>query len=114
MDKIDKQTLKQHYKENPPPMGIYLITNKVNGRRLLGASRNIPGIFNRIKFGLKSGNERNSLLLADWEKYGEEQFSFEIVDELEPTADPNHDYIKELQTLLQLWQDKLPNCEYNL
>lgn len=64
-------------------MGIYLITNIANGKRLIGASANITGIFNRISFSLKTQPKHttyNSVLLHDWLKFGEQQFRFEVLD----------------------------------
>jgi len=116
MNMIDKKSLIRHYKENPPSMGVYLITNVENGKKLLGVSENIAGKFNRIRMELKSGVSTswlNSLLQADWNQFGEQSFRFEILDTLEPDSDPSQCAADELKTLLSLWQENLPDCEYN-
>jgi hypothetical protein len=116
MNTEDRKKLVKEYKDNPYPMGVYLITNKVNGNMLLGSNTNIPGILNRIRFSLSkgvSGSWINSLLQADWKKYGEDNFEFITLDTLKPNLDPEYDHKDELKTLLSLWEDKLSNCAYN-
>ena len=112
----DRKKLISEYKRNPRPMGVYLITSRVNGNMLLGSSINLPGILNRILFSLRngvSGSWINSLLQSDWKKYGEKNFEFTTLDTLKPNADPEHEHKDELKTLLSLWEDKLPSCAYN-
>lgn len=109
---IDKKNAKRIYKENPPTIGIYLIKNNINNKCLLGASANIPGIFNRIKFELKLKVHRNPKFMAEWFEFGEENFSFSILDTIEPEKDPNYDYSRDLAALLELWVEQYPPCDY--
>jgi hypothetical protein len=109
----DKRALKECYKRNPPAMGVYLITNILNGKKLIGASQNIPGMFNRIKSELKWGSFQNKFLLRDWQEQGEANFKFEVIDQLELTGSASINHQEELKTLLILWREKFPNCEYN-
>lgn len=95
-------------------MGIFLIKNLVNHKTFLGYGANLPGIFNRFRFELKTRVHRNKKLQLDWNQFKEENFSFEIIDELKPNQpDPNFDYSKELEILYEIWREKLPNSEYN-
>lgn len=109
---IDKKNAKRNYKENPPMIGVYLIKNKVNNKCFVGSSTNIPGIFNRIKFELKLKVHRNPKLMADWLEFGEENFTFEILDEIKPNENPNYNYADDLAVLVNLWLEQLPPCEY--
>ena len=104
---VDKSEAKRKYKETLQPMGIYIVKNLVNGKILIGSSKNLPGRINRFKFGLKYGTERIPELVEDYKKYGEENFSFEVLDELKPKDDPLYDYTEDLEELEKLWVEKL-------
>jgi hypothetical protein len=102
-----KKELKREYKLNHPPMGIYQIRNIVNEKVLVGASLNLPGIFNRHKIQLRMGNHSNSALQAEWNEFGPESFAFEVLDEITAREGPNHDYRHDLACLEDLWLEKL-------
>lgn len=104
---IDKKELKRQYKETLPPMGIYQIKNLVNGKILIGYSKNLTGKFNSYKFQLNLGSHMNSGLQEDYKKYGEDKFSFEVIDYLEPKEGISYDYTKDLEALEELWLEKL-------
>jgi group I intron endonuclease len=104
---IDKKEMKRQYKQNPPPMGIYQIRNLVNGKLLIGNSKNLNGKLNSHKFQLNSGVHINPELQKEYNQYGEENFVFEIVDKLDPKEDPAYNYDDDLITLEELWLEKL-------
>ena len=89
-------------------MGVYRITNKANGKTLIGSSVNLPAILNRNKAELKMGSHRNVDLQKEWKQYGPEMFEFEELDLLKPAADdPAYDPTEDLQVLEELWLRKL-------
>jgi len=88
-------------------MGIYQIRNIVNDKVLVGATLNLPGIFNRYRLQLKAGSHQNKRLQAEWNEFGSESFVFEILDELTPGTDPAQDYREDLAFLENLWLEKL-------
>jgi hypothetical protein len=102
-----KEELKKEYKMNPPKMGIFRITNTVNKKIYLIASKNLPAMFNRYPFALRTGNYFIRDLQKEWDEFGESAFSFDELDVLEFKEDPNYDYTDDLKTLLNLWLDKL-------
>ena len=104
---IDKKELKKNYKQTPTPMGVYQIKNLVNGKIFIGSSKNIPSRINRHKFQLQFGSEEIKELMDDYKKYGEENFSFEILDELKPKDEAGYDYTEDLEVLEELWFEKL-------
>jgi hypothetical protein len=106
-DMNTKTALKRAYKQNPPAAGIYKITNNVTGRILIGHGQNVQGKLNGQQAQLKWGSHMNSELQQDWNTYGAEQFSFEIVDYLQPADNPQQDLEQDLSALEQLWLDKL-------
>jgi len=103
----EKADIKRRYKENPPPAGIYKITNKGNGKILIGKGMNVAGILNGQQAQLKWGSHRNQALQADWNRFGSEHFEFEVVDYLQPAGDQREDLRNDLAELEQLWLTKL-------
>lgn len=97
------------YKETPPPMGVFAVRNKANGKVLVGSSLNVQGALNRIQFELSTGMDRIPGLLADWKRYGSDSFTFEVLDVLKPPEDPSSgvDLKEELKVLESLWLDRL-------
>ena len=61
-------------------IGIYRIRNKINGKCYYGSSKNIEKRWQRHKNQLKNNNH-NPLLQRAWNKYGESNFIFEVVEE---------------------------------
>lgn len=62
-------------------IGIYKITNKNNGKSYFGSSKNIENRWLTHKNQLKNGIHHNIHLQRTWDKYGEDIFVFEIVEE---------------------------------
>ena len=102
-----KHELKKEYVQRIKPAGIFQIKNKVTGKIFLGSSLNLEGPLNRHKFELKVGSHKNQALLADWRKYGEENFSFDILATLELNDDPNYNYQEDLEILEHIWIEKV-------
>jgi group I intron endonuclease len=82
--------------------GIYLITNKINGKKYVGLSNNINRRFAEHKCSL---NKKNTVLSKAFKKYSIENFEFEILEFVEDVNDlPNREVF---------WIKKL-NPEYNM
>lgn len=60
-------------------IGIYKITNKVNNKIYIGSSINIEYRFYEHKIKLKSNSHINKHLQSTYNKYGKDNFSFEIL-----------------------------------
>lgn len=88
-------------------MGVFLIRNNANDKVFLGASLNLPGIINRHKFQLQHGSHPSKSLQVDWNQFGSNSFSFEIVDELTLRTGAGVDHKQELELLEKLWLEKL-------
>lgn len=100
--------LKQAYKEKPPPMGVFAVRNRADGKVLVGTSLNLPGMLNRLRFELATGMHRTCpALQEDWNRHGADHFSFEILDVLPPTEEPRADPKEELRVLESLWLERL-------
>jgi hypothetical protein len=105
MDKRAEQ--KRAYKDNPPPSGIYKITNTANGKIFLGSALNVPGKLNGAKFTLQQGGHFNAALQAEWKQFGPEAFTFEVLDVLKPAIGETEVKRDELEALEAMWLEKL-------
>ena len=103
----NKTELKRQYKENPPPSGIFKITNKANGKIYVGKGVNVRGRLNGQHLQLKWGSHRNRAMQEDWNRFGPDAFSFEVLDYLPSLDGPRQDLEEELTALEQLWMAKL-------
>jgi DNA-binding HxlR family transcriptional regulator len=104
---IDKKELKKKYKQTLPPMGIYQIKNLVNGKILIGHTKNLNAKFNSYKFQLAANLHSNKYLQEEYNKFGDENFTIEVLDRLEPKEDLTINYENDLITLEELWLEKL-------
>lgn len=68
------------YKLARKAAGVYGVRNRETGRLLLGSSVNLHGPLNRHRSELRHGSHRCAKLQADWNRLGEDAFSFEILD----------------------------------
>ncbi len=96
---INKSEIRKNYKRTLNLMGVYHVKNLVNGKIFIGSSKNIPARLNRHKFELKFGSENIAELQNDYNKFGEEKFLYEILDELKPKEDPEYNYTEDIAVL---------------
>jgi len=61
-------------------VGIYCISNKINGKMYIGQSRNIIERWKSHIYELNKGIHRNRYLQYSWFKYGESNFNFSIIE----------------------------------
>jgi group I intron endonuclease len=84
--------------------GIYLIKNIANNKVYVGSARNANQRWREHKHSLKKGKHHSSYLQRAWDKYGEQSFTFDIIEEV---TNPEHliayeqvylDYYKSYET----------------
>lgn len=61
--------------------GIYYIKNKINGKYYIGQSKDIYSRWIHHKTDLRNGMHHNNHLQSAWNKYGEDNFEFSIIEE---------------------------------
>lgn len=61
--------------------GVYKITNDKDGKFYIGSSKDIEQRWYEHKYELKNHKHGNKYLQNAWDKYGEDSFSFEVVEE---------------------------------
>jgi hypothetical protein len=104
---MDRKEIARRYRETSRPAGAYRVTHQPSGRTLIGASPDVPARLNRIRAQLDMNSHPNNALQADWVADGEGAFGFEIVDLLDTSDNPDEDIRDDLDTLHQLWREKL-------
>lgn len=83
---------------------IYTITNKVNGKFYIGKTKNFFYRISKHKYTLRNDLHINDHLQKAWNKYGEDNFLFEILEE--------HD-IEDLLPMEHYWCNLLDAFNYN-
>lgn len=61
---------------------IYQITNMINGKYYIGSAQSFERRTWQHKYDLKRGVHKNPRLQAAWNKYGEDAFVFEVLEEI--------------------------------
>ena len=77
----------QEIPTNPKLMGIYQITNIVNGKRYIGKSKDIRRRWTIHVQLLRRKEGTNAKLQHAWTKYGEDSFTFQILEIVEDEAE---------------------------
>lgn len=103
-----RRALIRHYKDNPPPMGVYAVRCDAAQLVYVKASTNLPGAFNRDRFQLRMGGHPDRRLQQVWRMHGEAALRFEVLDTLKRRADATDaEHRADLAALLALWQEEL-------
>jgi hypothetical protein len=104
---MNKKEIKKQYKETVQPMGVFQIKNNQNSKIFIASSKNIHGKLNRTKFELKNGTYSNKEIQKDYNNAGDQGFSVDVLDILDPKEDLNYDYSDDLKTLEEMWLEKV-------
>lgn len=67
--------------------GIYVVRNSVNGRVYVGSAVNLAKRWGAHRQRLNQGTHQSPRLQSAWNKYGEDAFSFEIIEIIERKED---------------------------
>ncbi|MGE8077572.1 GIY-YIG nuclease family protein [Peribacillus loiseleuriae] len=101
-----KKELKQLYKETEIEAGIYQIKNTMNEKIFIGSTRNLKTL-NGAKFMLETGGHTNKMLQEDWDHFGKNAFTFEVLEILKKKKEGYFDEKKELEKLKEKWLNEL-------
>jgi hypothetical protein len=104
---MDKKELKNLYKQHSPDMGIYAVKDKSGKIFFIEASENIQGSINSCKFQLNANMHKDKTLQELWNKTGENNFDFEILDILKRNENKKENYKEDLAILKQMRLEKI-------
>lgn len=104
---MTRKELINDYKNTTFRAGVFQIRNTTNGKIFVEGSVNLDKIWNRHCSELKLGGHRNTELQQDWNTYGEPQFVFEILGEIDPAQLGDTDLKKEVKLLEKMYLEEL-------
>lgn len=100
-----KRRISKEYKERALRGGVYTITNRVNGRYLIGHAADLASVGNRFQFAVTTGATVDPRLRDDWRAMGPSAFTLAVLEELEQrpgqTQDEFMDDLIALENLLR-------------
>ncbi len=103
-----RKELKEQYKQMKPEMGLFIIRCNINNKCYIEAAKDLKSKINSSIFKLQYGNHPNKNLQKEWEEFGEEKFTIEVLEKLEYDKDETKiDYSDELALLQIIWEEKL-------
>lgn len=103
-----KKELKLQYKQMKPQMGIFLISSKINNKCYIETTQNLIGTLNRTKFQLGFNSHPNKELQKEWNDFGVDNFTIEVLEYLEYDKDESKtDYTEDLALLHMVWEEKM-------
>lgn len=93
--------------------GIYSITSKVNGKRYIGSSATINTRWKNHKQDLKDNRHHSDHLQKHYNKYGEDDLLFTVVEIIERGELPLQDFKNLLLQREQTYLDNWKECHFN-
>lgn len=105
----DRRALARQYRDSLRPMGVYAVRNLATGGVLVAGSLDLDAALQRLTFELRlNSHRRHPRLQQDWNRLGAQAFRIDVVQRLrERPEDPHFDYARELNGLLEVWQEEL-------
>ena len=113
MDATKRKELKNAYKSKPVIGGVCCTRCSGNGRIWLQATRDVESLRNRFAFAKTTRCCPDPSMRADWEKYGIDAFSFEVLEELKKREEQTpREFADDLNLLYEIWLEKSQQGEW--
>lgn len=109
MDMKRKKELLNEWKNRHPEMGVISISCKPTGDLFLGISKDTKTGYNHHRFQLSVNLHPNKKLQELWDKYGEQEFEYSVVEVLE-YENPQDDQTDSLLELLECCLIEMPDA----
>ena len=107
MNPQNKKDLLAAYKQRTQIGGIYAVTNTTTGKALVLANADLRGIQKRYEFAVMTGGCFHPKLQQDAKTYGNNAFSFAVLETIErKNTQTDREFAEDLEVLLSLWQEK--------
>lgn len=108
MKNQNRKELLTAYKERQVTGGICAIKNTENGKMVIAAVNDLQGYQNRVDFARTTGGCLDLRLQKDWEKYGADAFTLQILEQLEKGKTQTlQEFSDDIKTLRDMWLEKL-------
>ncbi len=103
---VDRKAAIREFKERAVPRGVFAVRCKTTGTAWVDSSPNLTAAKNGLWFTLRLGNHRDKQLQSEWQTHGEDQFEFEVLEELDPDL-PQMAIYDELKARRTAWIERL-------
>jgi len=105
MYKNRRRELMEAYKQMNVYMGVYQIKNNENSKVLIGTSSNLKNRWLTLRMQLETKRHSNAGLQKDWNYFGPDDFSYEVVEQKECKDIVNINW--ELKNMEKEWFQKI-------
>lgn len=107
MDAEKRKQLRNDYKRKPAVGAVYAISCSGNHSRKIYSTVDIGGLQNRFAFSQAIKGCPDPTLRREWEAYGFDSFSLEVLEELRMKEDQTPKaFAEEVKLLQALWEEK--------
>lgn len=106
---LNKKELIKEYKNQKHPTGLFAVKNIPDNKMFIGISLNLPAKIRGVTFELELGSHAYHNLAEDYKRLGKDQFEIFVLDEIEGKDETERELKKELESLEQMWIEKLKN-----
>jgi hypothetical protein len=100
--KTKKKMMKTEYRLKPKKAGVYVLRNNANNKVFIGISGDLKDPGYRLKWELGLGTHPNRALQEDWNTFGRDKFTIEILEDLEETDRPLDELLADLELLKKM------------
>ncbi len=105
MDKERRKALQEDYKQIKTYMGVIRITCQTNGKVFVAGFPNLKNKWLTQKMQLETGRHPNFALQKDWNEFGGDAFSYEVLEEID--TEDVADVRWEVKQLEKAWLGRL-------
>jgi hypothetical protein len=108
MAKITNKELKDQYKYRPVVGGVYCIRCNGNDRTWLKSTKDLAGQKNKFEFFVSTKFCPEPGMRAEWNQYGAEAFSFQVLEEItKKETQTDQEFTEDIRILYEIWDLKL-------
>ena len=103
----NRKKIKKEFMAESKKVGVYILRNKINHKVFIGSSIDLKKPGHRLLWELDRGSHPNWKLQEDWNRLGKDNFSFEVLEEMEDNGKLIDDLKEELILLEKMCIEKM-------